>query len=85
MWTIPYLVSVLCMQLIARWKRELEAPSDSEEREELEGRIQMNESVIESFKEDIENIESTLSSEREVLQGLLPSVPSKWIIISSGN
>ncbi len=85
MWTIPYLVSVLCMQDIAIWKRELEAPSDSEEREELEEMIQEYESVIKSYKEEIESIESTLSSEREVLQGLLPSVPSKWIIISSGN
>ncbi len=85
MWTIPYLVSVLCMQAIASYKRELEAPSDSERREELEEMIQMNESVIKSYKEEIESIESTLSSEREVLQGLLPSVPSKWIIISSGN
>ncbi len=85
MWTIPYLVSVLCMQYIASWKRELEAPSDSERREELEEVIQTYESDIKSYKEEIESIESTLSSEREVLQGLLPSVPSKWIIISSGN
>ncbi len=85
MWTIPYLVSVLCMQDIARCKRELEAPSDSKRREELEVGIQMHESFIKSYKEDIERIKSTLSSEREVLQGLLPSVPSKWIIISSGN
>ncbi len=85
MWTIPYLVSVLCMQLIASWKRQLEAPSDSEEREELEEGIQRYESVIKSYKERIERIKSALSSEREVLQGLLPSVPSKWIIISSGN
>ncbi len=85
MWTIPYLVSVLCMQDIASWKRELEAPSDSERREVLEVGIQKYESLIKSYKEDIERIKSTLSSEREVLQGLLPSVPSKWIIISSGN
>ncbi len=85
MWTIPYLVSVLCMQDIAIWKRELEAPSDSERKRWLEERIQMNESIIKSGKEEIERIKSALSSEREVLQGLLPSVPSKWIIISSGN
>ncbi len=85
MWTIPYLVSVLCMQGIARCKRELEAPSDSEEKTVLEEKIQRYESGIKINKEGIERYERALSSEREALQGLLPSFPSKWIIISSGN
>ncbi len=78
MWTIPYLVSVLCMQGIASWKRELEASSDSERREELEGRIQRRESVIKSYKEKIEEVERALSVEREALQGLLPSSSGKY-------
>ena len=85
MWTIPYLVCVLCMQYIAIWKRELEAPSDRKRKRSVEKEIQRYESHIKSHKEEIESIERPLSSEREVLQGLLPSVPSKWIIISSGN
>ncbi len=50
MWTIPYLVSVLCMHGIARCKRELEAPSDSEERKKLEEQIQRYESLIKNNK-----------------------------------
>ena len=83
MWTIPYLVSVLCIQKIASCKRELEAPSDSERREELEKEIQDYESYIKKNKEWIEIKEKALSVEREILQGLLPSSPGKYII--SGN
>ncbi len=78
MWTIPYLVSILCIQEIARCKRELEAPSDSEERKKLEGRIQLYESYIKEYKEQIEKKERALSVEREALQGLLPSSPGKY-------
>ncbi len=77
MWTIPYLVSILCIQEIARCKRELEAPSDSEGREVLERRIQFYESRIKYYKELIEEKERALSVEREALQGLLPSSSGK--------
>ncbi len=78
MWTIPYLVSVLCIQEIARYKRELEASSDSYQRKMLEREIQFNESAIKGIKEWIEKTERALSVEREALQGLLPSSPGKY-------
>ncbi len=60
----------VCMQHIARYKRELEASSDSERRKVLEKLIQYNESVIKNNKELIEEKERVLSVEREALQGL---------------
>ncbi len=74
MWTIPYLVSVLCMQWLAK-KSLLE----------LEWYVQIWEDRIKDNKEQLEKIERALSLEREALQGLLPSSPGKWLIIISGN
>ncbi len=85
MWTIPYLVSVLCMQYLARdKKRVFKAPLDSD-KGELEERVQKWEKNIMMYKEWIEEIERALSLEREALQGLLPSSPGKWLIIISSN
>ncbi len=85
MWTIPYLVSVLCMQLIAINKKALlKAESDSKKRE-LERVVQDREDRIKSHKEALEKLEGDLSLEREALQGLLPSSPGKWLIIISSN
>ncbi len=72
MWTIPYLVSVLCMQWLARCKRKLEASSDSWRK------IQEYKSGIKEYKEGIEEMERALSVEREALQGLLPSSSGKY-------
>ncbi len=70
MWTIPYLVSVLCMQWIANNKKSLlVAESDSERY------AQECEDWIKLYKQELEETERTLSSEREALQGLLPSSP----------
>ncbi len=85
MWTIPYLVSVLCMQRLAYNKNSLlVAESDSMKRE-LEGDVQYCEDRIKYYKEELEENERALSLEREALQGLLPSSPGKWLIIISGN
>ena len=84
MWTIPYLVCVLCVQGIADNKRELLDPSTtSERRSVLEGRVQGGEDMIKSYKEWIEETERDLDKEREALQVLLPPSESKWLI--SGN
>ncbi len=56
------------MQVIARCKRELEAPSDSEERKKLEEQIQGYESLIKNNKKWIKKEERALSVEREALQ-----------------
>ncbi len=70
MWTIPYLVSVLCMQWIANNKKSLlEAELDRERY------AQECEDWIKLYKQELEETERTLSSEREALQGLLPSSP----------
>ncbi len=66
------------MQVIARCKRQLEAPSDSEERKKLEEQIQGYESYIKNNKKWIKKEERALSVEREALQGLLPSSPGKY-------
>ncbi len=85
MWTIPYLVSVLCIQLIANDKKSLlKAESDSKKRR-LERDVQYWEDEIKYYKEVLEKNERALSLEREALQGLLPSSPGKWLIIISGN
>ncbi len=85
MWTIPYLVSVLCMQRLADDKKSLlVAQSDSKKRR-LEELVQHWEDNIKYYKEALEKNERALSSEREALQGLLPSSPGKWLIIISGN
>ncbi len=85
MWTIPYLVSVLCMQGLASDKKSLlEAESDSERRG-LEEVVQTWENMIKDYKEALEKNERALSLEREALQGLLPSSPGKWLFIISGN
>ncbi len=74
MWTIPYLVSVLCMQRIGSDKKALlEEVSDSE-KWRLEANVELWEGKIE---ETIEKKERALSLEREALQGLLPSSPGK--------
>ncbi len=78
MWTIPYLVSVLCMQRIARDKKELSfEDEDEEEKWRLETNVELWEGKIEDNKERIEEIDRALSLEREALQGLLPSSPGK--------
>ncbi len=66
------------MQVIARCKRQLEAPSDSEERKKLEEQIQGYESYIKNNKKWIKKEERALSVEREALQGLLPSSPGRY-------
>ena len=84
MWTIPYLVCVLCVQWIARDKRELVDPSTtSERRSEVERNVQTWEGYIKFNKELIEEIERNIDREREALQVLLPPSESKWLI--SGN
>ena len=84
MWTIPYLVCVLCVQAIADWKRELLDPSTtSERRSEVEVQVQTWEGGIKRHKELIEENERDLDREREALQVLLPPSKSKWLI--SGN
>ena len=84
MWTIPYLVCVLCVQFLARDKRELLDPSTtSERRSGLEGKVQTWEDHIKRCKERIEEKERDLDREREALQVLLPPSKSKWLI--SGN
>ncbi len=86
MWTIPYLVSVLCMQLLARDKKsksKLEA--HSYDKRLMEENVQLWERSIKDNKESIENTERGLSLERKALQGLLPSSPGKWLIIIRGN
>ncbi len=80
MWTIPYLVSVLCMQYLAEDKKKLEGASDSVRKRELEGRVQGWESNIKKNKDGLEKKERALSLERESLQGLLTSSPGKWLI-----
>ena len=81
MWTIPYLVCVLCVQRIARDKRELADPSTtSKRRSELEGIVQRWEGAIKRWKELIEENERALDREREALQVLLPPSKSKWLI-----
>ena len=84
MWTIPYLVCVLCVQLIADYKRQLLDPSTtSEMRSEVEEAVQEWEVSIKYHKELIEKNERDLDREREALQVLLPPSESKWLI--SGN
>ncbi len=85
MWTIPYLVSVLCMQWIAGDKNSLLKPQSDSVRRELEGYVQRREDQIKYYKQELEKKERALSLEREALQGLLPSSPGKWLIIISGN
>ncbi len=86
MWTIPYLVSVLCMQRLADDKKSLlVAESDSKKRRGLEREVQEWEDLIKYYKQELERNERALSLEREALQGLLPSSPGKWLIIISGN
>ncbi len=65
MWTIPYLVSVLCMQRLARDKKSLLVAES----------VQLWENMIKYYKKELEKNERALSSEREALQGLLPSSP----------
>ncbi len=79
MWTIPYLVSVLCMQRIAIDKKELSLVKDESdsERWNLEANVELWEGKIEDNKETIEEKNRALSLEREALQGLLPSSPGK--------
>ena len=84
MWTIPYLVCVLCVQWIARDKRQLLDPSTtSERRSRLERNVQSWERGIKMNKEMVEENERALDREREALQVLLPPSKSKWLI--SGN
>ncbi len=85
MWTIPYLVSVLCMQAIANSKKSLLKPESDSVKRRLEWHVQHWEDRIKYNKEQLEQKERALSSEREALQGLLPSSPGKWLIIISGN
>ncbi len=72
MWTIPYLVSVLCMQVLSSTKGELEAPSDSYRKMVLEEDLQDWERRIKDYKEALEVTERALSKEREALQAFLP-------------
>ncbi len=67
-------MSVLYIQEIASWKRELEAPSVNKHKTRM---LQEYESNIKRNKESIEDNERALSLEREVLQRLLPSSPGK--------
>ncbi len=75
MWTIPYLVSVLCMQRIDIDKKELSlAKDEDEEKRSLEDNVELWEGKIQDTKATIEEKERAL---REALQGLLPSSPGK--------
>ncbi len=85
MWTIPYLVSVLCMQWLANDKKSLLVAESDSERRRLERKVQRRENRIKDYKQELEKNERALSLEREALQGLLPSSPGKWLIIISGN
>ncbi len=72
-------MSVLCLQWLAKDKK-LKLKSHSVKQ------VQFWERKINKYEEYIEEKESSLSLEREALQGLLPSSPSKWlIVIISGN
>ncbi len=75
MWTIPYLVSVLCMQRLARDKKSLLVAESDNKKRELERDVQIWEDRIKDYKQELEKNERALSSEREALQGLLPSSP----------
>ncbi len=85
MWTIPYLVSVLCMQYLTKDKKALLEPQSYSDKRRLERRVQEWEDQIKYNKVHLEKTERALSLEREALQGLLPSSPGKWLIIINGN
>ncbi len=56
--------AVLCMQVLARDKRKLEAPSSIDEKRTLEEGVQRLERWIQRYKEALERNERALSIER---------------------
>ncbi len=68
--------------MLARDKRELEAPSSIDEKRTLEEGVQRWERWIQRYKEALERNERALSLERQALLELLSPTTGKWLIIS---
>ncbi len=91
MWTIPYLVSVLCMQLIAINKAALSANEErraqphNEKLKKLKG-DQLDEERellgdIKDWEDEVKKKKKELVRLKGALQGLLPSSPGKWLTV----
>ena len=76
MWTIPYLVSVICMQeKIPSCKIAYEASSSSKRKRKLEMLLDFWKGRIKDYKEDLKKIECALD---EVNKGNCLYDPSKY-------
>ena len=69
---VDYSIPVLWVQYIAVYKKELEAPSSSNKKMQLEGAVQNWEGRMKRNRKELEKIERALYREKEALQGLSP-------------